>query len=185
MSKVLVVVDMQRDFVNGALGTKEAATIVPKVVEKINEFNGIICVTYDTHTEDYLNTQEGKNLPIVHCVEYSDGWVLTPPVYDALKERSDTKPWTSFRKSTFGSIELAYWLWKRMEDEEESIDEVIIVGLCTDICVISNAILIKTFLPEIKVTVDAACCAGVTPESHNKALSVMKMCQINIENWET
>lgn len=183
MNKVLVVVDMQKDFVDGALGSKEAVAIVPNVVEKINGFDGIFAVTHDTHTNDYLKTQEGKNLPVIHCIEQSGGWQLTTLVYDALKNRFDNGSlFEFFCKPTFGSVELADWLLN--VNKESTIDEVVLIGLCTDICVISNAMLIKAFLPEVKVTVDAACCAGVTPESHNNALSAMKMCQINIENWE-
>lgn len=183
MNKVLVVVDMQKDFVDGALGSKEAVAIVPKVVEKINGFEGLFAVTHDTHTNGYLDTQEGKNLPVVHCVEQSDGWQLTPPVYDALNNRFNNGVLPQFfYKPTFGSVELADWLLN--VNKKTAVDEVVLIGLCTDICVISNAMLIKAFLPEVKVTVDAACCAGVTPESHNNALAAMKMCQINIENWE-
>lgn len=182
--KVLVVVDMQKDFVDGALGTKEAVAIVPKVVEKINTFNGRFAVTHDTHQTDYLTTQEGINLPVVHCVEQTDGWKLEDSVFEALDKRvletgADTEV---FFKPTFGSVELADWLVQM--DKMASIEEVVLVGLCTDICVISNAMLIKAFMPEVKITVDAACCAGVTPESHANALAAMKMCQINIENWE-
>lgn len=182
--RVLVVVDMQKDFVDGALGTKEAAAIVPQVVEKINTFDGRFVVTYDTHQADYLNTQEGTNLPVVHCVEQTDGWEMENSVLDALDERvpetgTDVEV---FFKPTFGSVELADWLTQM--DKKSGLEEIVIVGLCTDICVISNALLIKAFLPEVKITVDAACCAGVTPESHATAIAAMKMCQINIENWE-
>lgn len=181
MNKVLVVVDMQKDFVDGTLGSLEAEAIVQKVVEKINSFSGVLAATYDTHTVDYLKTQEGKNLPIVHCIEHSDGWQLTPPVYEALINHfEDGSAPKFFYKPTFGSVELADWLLNM--NKKTAIDEVILVGLCTDICVISNAMLIKAFLPEVKVTVDAACCAGVTHESHKNALAAMKMCQINIEN---
>lgn len=181
--KILVVVDMQNDFVDGALGTKEAVAIVPKVVEKINTFDGEFAVTQDTHKENYPETQEGKNLPVAHCIEQSDGWKLVAPVHDALKKRFDggTMP-QFFYKPAFGSVQLAGWLLNT--NKNNPIDEVVLIGLCTDICVISNAMLVKAYLPEVKVTVDAACCAGVTPESHNNALSAMKMCQINIENWE-
>lgn len=182
--KILVVVDMQKDFVDGALGTKEAVAIVPKVVEKINTFTGNFAVTHDTHKSDYLNTQEGRNLPVVHCIDQTDGWKLTPPVFEALNKRvletgADAEV---FFKPTFGSVELADWLAQM--NKKEGIDEVVLIGLCTDICVISNAMLIKAFMPEVKITVDASCCAGVTPESHANALAAMKMCQINIENWE-
>lgn len=181
MNRILVVVDMQKDFVDGVLGSKEAVAIVPNIVKKIKSFDGFFAVTYDTHTKEYLDTQEGKNLPVAHCVKWSDGWQLTQPVSDALDERKELV-YRSFYKPTFGSIELARWL--QNQDKEKIINEIVLVGLCTDICVISNAMLIKAFLPEIKVTVDASCCAGVTPDSHNNALAAMKMCQINVENWE-
>ena len=182
--KVLVVIDMQKDFVDGALGTREAVAILPKVIEKINTFDGNFAVTYDTHQSDYLNTQEGKALPIIHCVEDSKGWEIIEPVAESLKNKimsGGSRP-DLFIKSTFGSIELANWLSQM--DKNSPIEEVTLIGLCTDICVISNAMLIKAFIPEVKITVDAACCAGVTPESHANALAAMKMCQINIENWE-
>lgn len=182
--KILVVVDMQKDFIDGALGTKEAVAIVPNVVEKIEKFDGVFAVTHDTHHENYLDTQEGKNLPIVHCVEDSDGCKLSDAVFNALNNRvlNTGAKAEVFMKPTFGSVELADWIAQL--NKHTPITEIILVGLCTDICVISNAMLIKAYLPEVKVTVDAACCAGVTPESHTNALSAMRMCQINIENWE-
>lgn len=182
--KVLVVVDMQGDFISGALGSKEAQEIVPKVVQKINNFDGVYAVTHDTHYEDYLNTQEGRLLPVVHCSHLSDGWELHKDVYEAIdaKVTKEGKDAEVFLKGTFGSIELADWLAQM--NKKSPIEEITLVGLCTDICVISNAMLIKAFLPEVKLSVDAACCAGVTPESHANALAAMKMCQINIENWE-
>lgn len=175
--KILVVVDMQNDFIDGALGTKEAVAIVSNVVEKIKGFDGRVVATYDTHHADYMNTQEGRNLPVPHCIEGTSGWSIADTVLDAMDDSVE-----EFFKPTFGSIELADWIMQRYLLEE--LEEVVLVGLCTDICVISNAMLIKAYAPEVKVTVDAACCAGVTPESHNNALSAMKMCQINIENWE-
>ena len=180
--KVLVVVDMQNDFINGALGTREAQAIVPKVCAKIKEFDGIFMVTYDTHYENYLNTQEGKNLPVKHCIKGSHGWQINSAVSEAINDRvlTDENELHKFTKETFGSVELAEELIKL--SCTDTIEEVILVGLCTDICVISNAMLIKAFLPEVKVTVDAACCAGVTTKSHQNALEAMKMCQINIEN---
>lgn len=181
--KVLVVVDMQNDFIDGSLGTKEAEGIVQNVVDKINQFDGKIAVTFDTHGENYLDTQEGKILPVVHCVGKTNGWMLEHRIEYALgKKGNDGTHIEVFQKPTFGSTRLGDWLYQ--QSMSETIEEVILVGLCTDICVISNALLIKAFLPEVKITVDASCCAGVTPESHNNALAAMKMCQINIENWE-
>lgn len=181
--KVLVVIDMQKDFVNGSLGSEEAVSIVQNVVEKIDGFNGSIAVTHDTHKENYMDTQEGRNLPVMHCIDGTDGWRLDDTIFDAIdKKFRDGNHVEVFMKPTFGSTELADWLVNK--NKMEAIEEIVLIGLCTDICVISNALLIKAFLPEVKITVDAACCAGVAPESHNNALSAMKMCQINIENWE-
>lgn len=176
--KVLVVVDMQKDFIDGALGTQEAEKIVPNVVEKIEGFDGKIVVTMDTHGEDYLDTQEGRMLPVPHCIKLTEGWELNSAVSDAI----DRSPYELYMKPTFGSVYLAGAL--AAANKQESIDEIVLVGLCTDICVVSNALLLKAFLPEVKVTVDAACCAGVTPESHAAALKTMQMCQVNVENWE-
>ena len=171
--KILVVVDMQNDFIDQALGTKEAVGIVENVAKKIREFDGKVIFTKDTHSEDYLKTQEGTNLPVRHCIKGSNGWQLSP----ALPVQKDD---TVFEKPTFGSVELGEYLKKTAE--ETVIDEIEIIGLCTDICVISNALLIKAFLPEVKISVDASCCAGVTPQSHKNALEAMKMCQIHITN---
>lgn len=181
--KVLVVVDMQNDFIDGSLGTAEAVAIVPKVVEKISGFDGAVLATYDTHDKNYMETQEGRLLPVLHCVEQTHGWEMQDDVYDAIDKKFNTGGFCKgFTKPTFGSRELAEQLVSL--DTGDEIEEVILVGLCTDICVISNALLIKAYLPEVKITVDASCCAGVTPESHNNALAAMNMCQINIENWE-
>ena len=171
MSKYLVVVDMQKDFIDGSLGTKEAQAIVPAVKEKIENFNGDIIFTKDTHGEDYMNTQEGQNLPVPHCIRGTDGWQIRKEL-DVLRK---TEP---IDKETFGSTDLAGELVTINEDEE--IGSITLVGLCTDICVISNALLIKASLPEVPICVDAACCAGVTPESHENALKAMEMCQIKI-----
>lgn len=173
MQDILIVVDMQNDFIDGALGTKEAAAIVPKVEKKIREFQGTVLFTRDTHESWYLETQEGKNLPVPHCIRESEGWQIHPKL-EALRR---TEP---IDKETFGSVELGEELVAMNEDEE--IRSITLVGLCTDICVISNAMIIKAFLPEIPVIVDASCCAGVTPESHENALNAMAVCQIKIEN---
>ena len=173
MKNYLIVVDMQNDFIDGSLGTKEAVEIVGRVAEKIRSFDGEVIFTRDTHGEDYLQTQEGKRLPVVHCVKDSAGWQIR----EGLEE---IRPCTVLDKPTFGSTELGVLLARR--DLEETIGSVTLVGLCTDICVISNALLIKAFLPETPIVVDAACCAGVTPQSHLGALEAMKMCQITIEN---
>lgn len=173
MSKMLIVIDMQNDFVDGALGTREAQAIVPKVIEKIKNFKGQVLYTRDTHEEDYLETQEGKNLPMKHCIYETEGWQLVPEINAIAKENNSL----IFDKPTFGSLALAGCL--NGINKVAQIDELELVGLCTDICVISNALLLKATMPEVKITVDASCCAGVTPESHQNALEAMKMCQIN------
>lgn len=170
--KILVVVDMQNDFIDGALGTKEAASIVPKVVEKIKDFQGRVLATRDTHEADYLSTQEGHNLPVEHCIHNTAGWEIRSEIQALIQE----KP---IDKVTFGSEELAQTL-KAYHEKEEVIESITLVGLCTDICVISNAMVLKAFLPEVPIIVDASCCAGVTPESHRQALQAMKVCQIQV-----
>lgn len=169
MKRLLIVVDMQKDFIDGALGTKEAAAIVPKVKKKIEEYQEAgdeVIFTLDTHEKNYLDTQEGKKLPVAHCVRGTAGWELD----DSLKEFQGKR----FEKRTFGSTMVGEYVTER---EYSSIE---LVGLCTDICVISNALLIKAYRPEIPLLVDASCCAGVTPESHENALNAMKMCQIEV-----
>jgi len=172
--KYLIVVDMQTDFVDGALGTAEAVAIVPAVkarIEKAKAEGETVLFTRDTHEEAYLETQEGRNLPVPHCIRGSEGWEIIPQLraYAAGAEMID--------KPTFGSAALGQRL-----AAEEGIEQITLIGLCTDICVISNALLIKAFLPEVEVKVDAACCAGVTPDSHNNALAAMKVCQITVEH---
>ena len=171
MKQILIIVDMQNDFIDGALGTKEAVAIVPKVEDKIRNFDGEVFFTRDTHETWYLETQEGKNLPVPHCIRGTEGWQIRKEL-DALRK---TEP---IDKETFGSTDLAADLLALHEDEE--IGSITLVGLCTDICVISNALLAKAALPEVPITVDASCCAGVTPESHENALKAMEMCQIDI-----
>lgn len=173
MQDILVVVDMQNDFIDGSLGTKEAVQIVPGVEKKIREFSGTVLFTRDTHSANYMETQEGRNLPVEHCIKGSKGWQICP----ALEALRTTE---AFDKPTFGSEELGRALQKM--NEKETIGSITLVGLCTDICVISNAMLIKALLPEVPVIVDAACCAGVTPDSHANALKAMEMCQIKVEN---
>lgn len=170
--KVLVVVDMQNDFIDGALGTPEAAEIVPRVVQKIRDFDGRVVATRDTHEEDYLETQEGKKLPVRHCIRGTKGWEIRPEILELLTEAPIDKP-------TFGSVELGQKL-KAGQESGDPVESITLVGLCTDICVISNALLLKAYLPEVPVIVDGSCCAGVTPDSHRQALGAMKMCQIEI-----
>lgn len=172
MRKLLLVIDMQKDFIDGALGTAEAEAIVDRVVEEIGKYPAAdVIATRDTHTEDYLNTQEGRNLPVVHCVKGTPGWELNGKVAAALGKAEIVD------KPSFGSVALAEKLAAMGEDEEL---DVTLVGLCTDICVVSNALLVKAFLPETPVRVIADACAGVTPESHAAALQTMKMCQIEV-----
>lgn len=173
MQDILIVVDMQNDFIDGALGTLEAQNIVPKVKKKIQNFPGKVLFTRDTHEKDYLDTQEGRNLPVPHCIRNTPGWQIHPDLETLRKE-------SPIDKVTFGSRELGDIL--KAADREEPIQSVTLVGLCTDICVISNALLAKAFLPEAEIIVDASCCAGVTPKSHKTALEAMQSCQIRIEN---
>ncbi len=173
MQKVLVVVDMQKDFIDGALGTKEAQAILEPVLEKMKSYQKPeIYVTRDTHGKDYLKTAEGKKLPVEHCIQGTEGWKLHPQV-EALADPSHIVD-----KPTFGSLDLALRL--NLKNQKKPL-EIELVGLCTDICVISNALLFKAFMPEVSISVDAACCAGVTPESHEAALATMQMCQVEVK----
>ena len=174
MKKILIVVDMQKDFVDGALGTPEAVAIVDNVVEKIKSHDGDIIVTYDTHFDNYMQTQEGKNLPVPHCIKDTDGWQLDSKVQSALENRE----YKTIEKLTFGSTELPEYIKQNYNVNDIEIE---LIGLCTDICVVSNALLLKANLLETKISVDAKCCAGVTVDSHNAALTTMKMCQIDVK----
>lgn len=176
MNRLLVVVDMQNDFVDGSLGTREAKEIVSKVAEKIKSYEASgdpISFTMDTHDVDYLNTREGRALPVIHCVKGTSGWELCKEVQSA----AHMEQCRVYEKDTFGSDKYAMAL---AQGVYQGIETVELVGLCTDICVIANALLTRTFLPDAQVIVDAACCAGVTPSSHQNALEAMKMCQIEI-----
>lgn len=173
MRKILLVIDMQNDFIDGALGTPEAEAIVDRVVDEIHQYPTVdIFATRDTHLENYLETQEGRNLPVTHCVKGTPGWALHPKIAAALKDA------TVIDKPTFGSKELAERVTELAQGEQLDIT---LVGLCTDICVVSNALLLKAFLPETPIRVISDCCAGVTPESHRAALDTMRMCQIQIQ----
>ena len=168
--KVLCVIDMQNDFIDGALGTKEAEAIVGKVAEKIGDYrrnSDTVIFTRDTHSDNYMSTQEGRNLPVPHCIKDSDGWLIS--------DKLDVGDSYIIDKPSFGSLELGEYI-----ADLDDVAAVELIGLCTDICVISNAMIIKAKMPEIKVSVDSKCCAGVTPESHRNALEAMKMCQIEI-----
>lgn len=173
MKKLLVVVDMQKDFIDGALGTEEAVKILEPAAEKIRkakEQGTDIVFTKDTHHKDYLMTQEGRKLPVPHCVKGTEGWELDGRLKDL------AEGCLVLEKPSFGSLELAALA------KDRDYQEIELIGLCTDICVISNAMLLKAALPEAIIRVDPACCAGVTPESHNNALKAMKVCQIEIED---
>ena len=170
---VLIVIDMQKDFVDGALGTPEAQAIVGKVMDKILGFDGQIFVTLDTHRENYLDTAEGKKLPVPHCIKGTPGWMLDSGVAAALEQ----KGYTPVEKLTFGSVLLPRLLYQAAAGETFTME---LVGLCTDICVVSNALLIKAATPELPVKVRSSCCAGVTPASHEAALQTMAMCQVEI-----
>ena len=167
--KVLVVVDMQYDFINGSLGSPEAISIVSNVINKIKEFNNNndeIIYTKDTHYDNYLNTLEGKNLPVEHCIKNTNGWNIPDEIY--LKDK------IVLEKETFGSVKLIEYL------KTIDFDEIQFIGLCTDICVVSNVLLTKATFPTKRIIVDSLCCAGVTPKSHAEALNTMKMCQIDV-----
>jgi len=172
MNKALVVIDMQNDFITGSLGTPEAQAIVRRVAEKIATFDGAVLATKDTHDTGYEATQEGRLLPVRHCAVGSEGWEAPPEISKALLE----KDYTPFWKDRFASLALAKHL------EAGGYGEIHLVGVCTDICVVSNALVIKATLPETPIIVDASCCAGVTPALHKSALDVMRSCQIRIEN---
>lgn len=170
MKKLLIVIDMQNDFIDGPLGTPEAEAIVDAVKDKIRSYPaGDIFATMDTHESDYLSTQEGRNLPVEHCIKGTDGWRIRPDIAELLTEAA------VFEKPTFGSVRMAEAV-KAIED----LEEIELIGLCTDICVVSNALLLKATLPEVKICVDSRCCAGVTPEKHLAALETMRSCQIEV-----
>lgn len=177
MKRILVVVDMQKDFIDGSLGTKEAQAIVSKVAEKIREYQSaghVVIFTFDTHYENYMDTQEGKRLPVKHCIKGTEGWELDKALQDF-----DGLP---IEKSSFGSDILASAIGDLYNVHSACVEDfsVELIGVCTDICVVSNALLIKSFEPEVHIVVDASCCAGTTPEKHNAALEVMKSCQIDV-----
>jgi len=179
--KVLIVVDMQKDFIDGSLGTAEAIGIVDAVVKRIDNSEGeLILFTQDTHQIDYLDTPEGKKLPVIHCVENTEGWQINENIRNAWQNKKNTVRvpelhQNTFIKPVFGSVDLVDFLKSRVSE----ISGIEILGLCTDICVISNAIMIKNTIPDVKISVNVKCCAGVTPQTHKEALNVMKMCHID------
>lgn len=172
MKKILVVVDMQNDFIDGSLGSKEAGGIVSNVINKIKTYNKEdVYLTMDTHYENYMNTQEGKNLPVKHCIKGTEGFLLQKDIKNLIDENNIVE------KITFGSIKLPKLLMYKYPDLNIEIE---IIGLCTDICVVSNALILKAFMPEVKISLDSKCCAGVTVEKHNAAIETMKSNQIEI-----
>lgn len=171
MRNVLIVVDMQNDFIDGALGTAEAVAIVPNVKKRVEAFEGIVLFTRDTHERDYLETQEGRNLPVPHCVRGTEGWQIC-------KELDQLRTTEPIDKATFGASELGRMLSDL--NEKEGIGSITFVGLCTDICVISNVMIAKAFLPEVPIFVDSNCCAGVSVETHENALKAMEVCQVKV-----
>lgn len=174
MKKILVVVDIQNDFVDGALGTAQAQMIIDNAATEIRQFDGDVIVTYDTHFDNYSETMEGKNLPVPHCIKGTYGWQLNQNIQDAL----DGKNYESIEKITFGSaVDLPSLIKRKINDDSCEIE---LIGLCTDICVVSNALILKANFPEIEISVNSSCCAGVTPEKHLAALETMRSCQINV-----
>ncbi|MGH0053602.1 MAG: cysteine hydrolase family protein [Sphaerochaetaceae bacterium] len=167
--KLLVVIDMQNDFVTGSLGSDQAQQIVQTVVQKVTSHDGPLAYTLDTHADNYLNTNEGKHLPVRHCIKGEEGHELVSPLKEPLKNA------LAFEKPTFGSLELASYI-----AQDESLCQVILIGVCTDICVVSNALLIKAMRPELPILVDSSCCAGTTNENHEAALQTMRSCQIEV-----
>ena len=174
MRNILIVIDMQNDFINGALGTAEAEAVVDRVREKIQSFPvSDVAATMDTHDESYMKTREGKLLPVPHCIKGTPGWMIHPGIAGLLEGAK------IYEKPTFSCVQMAEDLRTLSETEEICLE---IVGLCTDICVVSNALLLKAFMPEVPITVDASCCAGVTVEKHLAAIETMRSCQIQIRD---
>lgn len=172
MRKILLVIDMQNDFIDGSLGTNEAVKIVNNVINKIKKYpSENVFATKDTHEENYLATREGMHLPVEHCIRGTDGWDINSEIKKLITASN------IFEKGTFGSVKLVEKIREIAATEDISIE---IIGLCTDICVVSNALLIKAYLPEIDITVDSSCCAGVTPTKHESSLETMRSCQINV-----
>ncbi len=174
MKHFLIVIDMQKDFIDGALGSAEAIAIVENAAKKIKAFDGTIFVTQDTHFENYLETAEGKKLPVPHCIKGTDGWQLNDRIAKVLADKS----YTAVEKNTFGSVELPKLIGEKAMEEPFEAE---LIGLCTDICVISNALLLKAHYPEMEISVDAACRAGVSPATHQAALTAMQCCQISVK----
>lgn len=176
MEKVLVVIDMQNDFIDGTLGTPEAQTIVDRVADKIRSFDGKIFVTLDTHDSNYMSTLEGKKLPVEHCIKRHYGWLLNEKIQTELDKKKSVH---YVEKNTFGSSDLWSFIRTNTKETDPNIE---IVGLVSNICVVTNALLLKTYFDDSNIVVDASCCAGTTPEAHKAAIEVMKSCQIDVIN---
>ena len=174
MEKILIVIDMQNDFIDGTLGTAEAQNIIPAVVKEIESFEGDVYATFDTHSRDYLETCEGRNLPVVHCIEGTNGWNINEAVLTALEKNG----YTPVLKPSFGSLTLPQLIKQNHNVNNMAIE---LIGVCTDICVVSNALILKANFPEVEISVNASCCAGVTPELHKSALDTMRSCQIKVK----
>ena len=174
MEKILIVVDMQNDFIDGTLGTAEAQNIIPAVVKEIESFEGDVYATFDTHSRDYLETCEGRNLPVVHCIEGTNGWNIN----EAVLKKNKKNGYTPVLKPSFGSLTLPQLIKQNHNVNNMAIE---LIGVCTDICVVSNALILKANFPEVEISVNSSCCAGVTPESHKSALDTMKSCQIKVQ----
>ena len=185
MKNLLLIIDCQNSFIDGELGSEQAVDTVPNIVNKIEGFNnGVIITTQDTHYDDYMDTPEGKSLPIPHCISGSEGWMINNNIMNAIEARVtiEGNSTVNVQKPTFGSVALANIVDSFVRSTEEEVN-IEICGFCTDICVVSNAMLIKTMLYDlnrVNISIIKDCCAGVTPEKHNAALEVMKSCQINV-----
>lgn len=189
--KILVIVDMQKDFIDGSLGTAEAQAMVPVMLERLKEYDTqetIVIFTKDTHDVNYLETREGKHLPVEHCIEGTPGWCIDKRISSYVDHGNFSKVSSEsiingrLKKPTFGSTHLPNVI--KAIHTVQNIEEIVFMGLCTDICVVSNVLMCKAIFPEMEITVDASCCAGVTPESHKAALTTMKMCQVNVIHEE-
>lgn len=172
--QTLIIIDVQNDFITGSLGTKEAQQMLPRLIQKAKDYDGEIIMTQDTHCDDYMNTQEGRMLPIPHCIAETDGWNF-PDQLNAIREEKQA---AVYRKNCFGSTQMVEDLKRKYE--AGNLESVELAGICTDVCVISNALMIKAALPELPVVVDASCCTGVTVKKHEAALEVMESCQIKV-----
>ena len=189
--KILVIVDMQKDFIDGSLGTPEAQAMVPVMLERLKEYDTqetIVIFTKDTHDVNYLETREGKHLPVEHCIEGTPGWCIDKRISNYVDHGNFSKVSSEsiingrLKKPTFGSTYLPNVI--KAIHAVQNVEEIVFMGLCTDICVVSNVLMCKAVFPEMEITVDASCCAGVTSESHKAALTTMKMCQVNVIHEE-